>query len=175
MPRKGSSPRTLDLFESTLTIPTPQSGPASITPKPPALASLSHAQLAEQLGQLLEEVQRRLEKGRGQHPKLEAAVKQALEALQRLVPSPTRQGRPSRSTRPSGFQVLARRWAVEVVFTQLTKADVLTLRAGGQHVPDFDLVVRDDNSVNQQQHELSALLEGGIRQPVLHPLTKGLQ
>ncbi len=78
-------------------------------------------------------------------------------------------------TRPSGSQVLARRWVVEVVFTQLTKADVFTLLAGGQNVADFDLVVGDDNTVNQQQHELSALLKGGIRQPVLHPPTKGLQ
>ena len=69
--------------------------------------------------------------------------------------------------------VTARR--IRVVFTQMTKADVLTLAAGGQHVPDFDLVVRDDDPVNQQQHELPTLLEGGIHQPVLHPLTKGLQ
>ncbi|WP_262271512.1 IS5 family transposase [Microvirga yunnanensis] len=65
-------------------------------------------------------------------------------------------------TRPSGFQVLARRWVAEVVFTQMTKADVLTRKTGGQHVPDFDLVVRDDDPVNQQQHELPTLLEGGI-------------
>jgi hypothetical protein len=61
MPPKGSSPRTLDLFEYTLTIPTPPSEPA----RPLALASLSDVQLAQQLGQLLEEVQRRLKKGRG--------------------------------------------------------------------------------------------------------------
>ena len=41
-----------------------------------------------------------------------------------------------------GFVLLPRRWVVEVVFTQMTKADVLTLRAGGQHVPDFNLAVR---------------------------------
>ena len=70
--------------------------------------------------------------------------------------------------------MLARRWVVEVVFTQMTKADVLTLRAGGQYIADFDLVVRDDNTVNQQQHELPALLEGGVRQPVLHPLAESL-
>ncbi len=31
---------------------------------------------------------------------------------------------------PAGFQVLPRRWVVEIVFTQLTKPDVLALRAG---------------------------------------------
>jgi hypothetical protein len=77
--------------------------------------------------------------------------------------------------RPSGFQVLARRWVMEVVFTQLTKADVLTRKAGRQHVADFDLIIRDDDTINQQQRKLPALLEGGIRQPVLHPLAKGLQ
>ena len=61
---------------------------------------------------LLEEVQRRLEKGGGQQPKLEAAVKQALEALQRLVPSSTRQGRPSRSSKTSSVLQEGQRKAV---------------------------------------------------------------
>ena len=65
MPHKGSSPRTLDLFEVTLTIPTPSSQPAVAPLESPALAGLSDAQLAQQLGQLLEEVQLRMEKGRG--------------------------------------------------------------------------------------------------------------
>jgi hypothetical protein len=55
MSNKASSPRTLDLFEYTLTIPTPLSEPTSVLAKPPALASLSDAQLAQQLGQLLED------------------------------------------------------------------------------------------------------------------------
>jgi hypothetical protein len=61
MSHKGPSPRTFDLFEVTLTIPTPLSEPAPFSAKAPALASRSDAQL----GQLVEEVQRRLEKGRG--------------------------------------------------------------------------------------------------------------
>jgi hypothetical protein len=69
MSHKASSPRTLDLFEVTLNIPTPASEPAPVASKPTMLASLSDAQVAEQLGQLVAEVQRRLrraeEPGRG--------------------------------------------------------------------------------------------------------------
>ena len=76
-----------------------------------------------------------------------------------------------------GFKVLKCRCVVEVSFPQLTKVDVLTLEAGRQHVPDFNLVVRDDDTVNQQQHELPRLLEGGIRQPLLHlfEASRGMQ
>ena len=91
MPHKGSSPRTLDLFEYTLTVPTPSSVPAVAPAKPPALASLSDAQLAQQLGQLLEEVQRRMEKGRGNRPELEAAIRNASVFLERLGPHPSKQ------------------------------------------------------------------------------------
>jgi hypothetical protein len=101
MPRKGSSPRTLDLFEVTLTIPTPRSEPASALAKPPALASLSDTELAQQLGQLLKEVQRRMEKGRGRRPELEAAVQQARLSLDRLVPKPAKQASPSRGSKTS--------------------------------------------------------------------------
>jgi hypothetical protein len=64
MPRNGSSPRTLDLFEYTLTIPTPASE-AAVPARPPALASWSDAQLAQHLGQLVEEMQRRMGEGKG--------------------------------------------------------------------------------------------------------------
>ncbi|WP_246776958.1 hypothetical protein [Microvirga sp. VF16] len=73
MSHKASSPRTLNLIESTLTIPTPSSEPAFASAKPPALASLSDAELVQQLDQLIEEVRRRLEKGRGSGSGLEAA------------------------------------------------------------------------------------------------------
>jgi hypothetical protein len=101
MPHKGSSPRTLDLFEVTLTIPTPSSEPAPASPKPPELASLSNAQLAQQLDLLVEEVQRRLEKGRGRPPEVETAVQRASMALKHLVPGSTRQERHPRSARTS--------------------------------------------------------------------------
>jgi DNA invertase Pin-like site-specific DNA recombinase len=100
MARKGSSPRTLELFEYTLTIPTPPSDPAS-APAKPALANLSDAQLAEQLSQVVEEVQRRLKKDRGKRPELEAAARQISLSLKRLVSGSTRQDQPSRSSKTS--------------------------------------------------------------------------
>jgi hypothetical protein len=101
MPHKGPSPHTLDLFEVTLTIPTPLSEPAPGSAKAPALASLSDVQLAQQLVQLVEEVQRRLEKGRGRRPELEAAATQARASLDRLASRRTSQARPLRSAKGS--------------------------------------------------------------------------
>ncbi len=89
MSHKASSPRTLDLFEYTLTIPTPSPEPTPVAVKPPTLAGLSDAQLAQQLGQLVEEVQRRLER-KGKWPELEAAVQQARLPLDRLGPRPAK-------------------------------------------------------------------------------------
>jgi hypothetical protein len=101
MPTKGSSPRTLDLFEYTITVPTPPSEPAVTSVKRPTLASLSDAQLAQQLGHLVEEVQHRLEKGGGKRPELEAAARQVSLALKRFGPGPAGQDRPSRSGKTS--------------------------------------------------------------------------
>ena len=98
---KGLSPRTLDLFEYTITVPTPPSEAAVASVKRPALASLSDAQLAQQLGELVEEVQHRLEKGKGKRPELEAAARQVSLALKRFGPGPARQDRPSRSGKAS--------------------------------------------------------------------------
>ncbi len=98
MSHKGSSPRTLDLFEVTLTVPTPRSEPAAASAKPLALGSLSDAQLAQQLGQLLEEVQRRMKKGRGSRPELEVAVRNASVFLERHNLHPSKQR--GRSMRP---------------------------------------------------------------------------
>jgi hypothetical protein len=100
MSHKASSPRTLDLFEYTLTIPTPSPEPTPVAVKPPTLAGLSDAQLAQQLGQLVEEVQRRLER-KGKRPELEAAVQEARSSLDWLGPRPTRQTRSSRSAKPA--------------------------------------------------------------------------
>jgi hypothetical protein len=68
-----------------------------------------------------------------------------------------------------------RRWATEVVFTQMTKPDVLTLGSGGQHVANFNLGVPDDHPVDKQQHELAALLEAGLGQSALHACAEGLK
>ncbi|MBM6584157.1 hypothetical protein ILT44_28585 [Microvirga sp. BT689] len=105
-------PRTLDLFEVTLTIPTPASEPAPVTAKLPALAGLSDAQLSAQLSQLVEEVQHRLEKGRGKRPELEAAARQTSQSLQRLVSGSTHQDKPSRSSKPSSALQEGQRKAV---------------------------------------------------------------
>jgi len=91
MSHKASSPHSLDLFEVTLTIPTPASKPAVAPAKLPALASLSDAQLAEQLGQLVEEVQRRLEKSRGNRLRLVEAVHEARLSRDRLISRPAKQ------------------------------------------------------------------------------------
>jgi hypothetical protein len=110
MPRKGSTPRTLDLFEYPLTIPTPQPAPTSAPAGPPAFASLSDAQLAQQLGRLVEELQRRLEKGRGRRLALETAARQASASLKRFGSAP--QDRPSRSSKTSSVLQEGQRKAV---------------------------------------------------------------
>jgi hypothetical protein len=93
MPHKGSSPHTLDLFEVTLTVPTPPSKAVSSRVQRPELASLSDAQLATRFGQLVEELRSRLEAGRKQRPELTAAVRQACLSLDRLAPQPAKQDR----------------------------------------------------------------------------------
>jgi hypothetical protein len=135
MPHKRSSPRTLDLFEYTITVPTPPPDPAPVTPKRPELASLSDAELAQLLCQFLEEVQRRLEKGRGKRPELEAAARQASLSLKHLVPGSTRQDKPSRSSKTSSPLQEGQRKAVRAALlagvapTQVAKHFVLSLAA----------------------------------------------
>jgi len=97
MSHKASSPRTLDLFEYTLTIPSPE--PTPVVVRPLTLASLSDVQLAQQLVQAVEEVQRRLE-SKGTRPELRAAVQEARLSLDRLGPRPAKQTRSSRSAKP---------------------------------------------------------------------------
>src|SRR3954447_15318852 len=80
-----------------------------------------------------------------------------------------------RSDATLGFEVLPRRWVVEVVFTQMAKPNVLAVGAGGQHVADLDLGIGDDDAVDQQQHELTALLEAGLGQSALNALAKRFQ
>jgi hypothetical protein len=99
MPHKGSSPRTLDLFEYTITVPMPSSDPASVLREPSELASLSDAQLAKHLGQLMDELQRRMEAGRGSRPELEAAIRHASVFLERHNPHASKQR--LKSSRPS--------------------------------------------------------------------------
>jgi hypothetical protein len=135
MSHKPSSPHTLDLFEYTLTIPTPPSEPAPASAKPPVLASLSDTELAQQLGQLLTEVQRRMEKGRGRRPELEAAVQHTRLSLDQLVPRPAKQTRSSRSGKTSSVLQEGQRKAVRAALlagvapTQVAKHFGLSLAA----------------------------------------------
>ena len=76
----------------------------------------------------------------------------------------------------------ARRWAVEMVFTQLAKRAVRPVGGGWEHVADLDLVVGDDHPVDEQFGQQPALLEGGGGQPgadglaeCLDPVGNGLQ
>ena len=57
----------------------------------------------------------------------------------------------------------------------MTKADVLALGTGGQHVADFDLGLGDDDAVDEQQHELAPLLEAGPSQAAPHACAEGLE
>ena len=67
------------------------------------------------------------------------------------------------------------RWRTEVVFPQMAKADVLALGSGGQGVTDLDVGIGDDHAVDQEQHELAALLEAGLVQAAPHALSERLQ
>jgi DNA-directed RNA polymerase specialized sigma24 family protein len=135
MPPKGSSPRTLDLFEVTLTIPTPSFEPTRVSAKPPALASVSDAELAQQLGQLVEEVQRRLAKGRDKRRTLETAMQEARASLERLAPSPATHTKPVRSAKASPPLQAGQRKAVRAALlagvapTQVAKHFGLSLAA----------------------------------------------
>ena len=47
----------------------------------------------------------------------------------------------------------------KIVFTQMTKARLFAVWAGGDDVPDLDIAVRDQDSVDQQFDQLALLLE----------------
>ena len=74
-----------------MTVPTPRSDPALASAELWELAGLSDAQLATHLGQLLDELQRRMEAGRGSRPELKAAVRNASEFLERHNPHLSKQ------------------------------------------------------------------------------------
>ena len=112
MTHKGSSRRTPDLFEYTITVPTPPSQRAAAPAKPSELTRLSDAQLVQDLAALIDELRRRLETGRGSRAELEEAAKQASLSLERLVPSPTRQNKRSRSGKTSSVLQEGQRKAV---------------------------------------------------------------
>ena len=59
-----------------------------------------------------------------------------------------------------------------VVYTQMTKTNVLAARIGGNHVPDLDVVVGDDYPVDQKLHQPTPLLEGGVVESRSHPIAE---
>ena len=68
----------------------------------------------------------------------------------------------------------AARWGIEIVFSQVTKADVRTGICRRNSVADFDLVVGDNHTIDQQFDQLTPLGKGGLLQPNLEPLTDRL-
>ena len=101
MPHKGSYRRIPDLFEYTITVPTPTPQRAATLAEPLEITSLSDTRLVQDLAALIDELRRRLETGRGSRAELGAAAKQASLSLERLIPSPTRQNKPARSSKTS--------------------------------------------------------------------------
>jgi DNA-directed RNA polymerase specialized sigma24 family protein len=97
MSHKDASPRTLDLFEDISPAPFAPSGPALTFAKQPKLAGLSDAQLVRQLDELVGELQRRMESGRGSRPELERAVSDARGLLERLGPKDSKPDRRRRA------------------------------------------------------------------------------
>ena len=63
-------------------------------------------------------------------------------------------------------------FSYEIVFTQMTKTDVLTLWAGGDHIPDLNIPIRNYHSVDQQFHQLAFVFESGVFQPSLDPFAE---
>jgi hypothetical protein len=66
------------------------------------------------------------------------------------------------------IQTYETRWTIEIVQTHMTKRSGFPLRTGGHHVANLDLVVRDDDAINEQFHQLSALGTGQLVQGRLH-------
>ena len=135
MSHKGSSSRSLDLFEYTVTVPTPQSEPAPASTEPSNFAGLSDTQLAKRLGQLVTELQHRLGTDRSNRPELEAAVRQASLSFDRLRSRMPKQAKASRASKSTSTLQEGQRKAVKaallagVVPSQVAKHFGLSLAA----------------------------------------------
>lgn len=80
----------------------------------------------------------------------------------------------SRWSAEAVLRVYRVRWQVEIVFPQVTKADMSTGLGGRNDVADLHLVVGDDHTVDEQFDHLAALREGGLLQAHLEPFTDRL-
>lgn len=63
-------------------------------------------------------------------------------------------------------------WSIEIVFTQMTKTGVLASGTGRDDIADFDFVVGDHDSIDQQFDERAFLRERGVDQAGVDPLAK---
>src|SRR5919112_1045041 len=70
---------------------------------------------------------------------------------------------------PAIVEAYSKRWSIEIVFTQMTKARSLAVRTERDDIADFNLTVGDHHAVNQQLHELTPLGEVSIGQSRLNP------
>jgi hypothetical protein len=57
----------------------------------------------------------------------------------------------------------------------MTKTDVLALGAGGEDVTDLDLVALHDDPIDEQFHQSSPLIEGGVLKAGGDPLAERFQ
>ena len=65
-------------------------------------------------------------------------------------------------------------WSVEIVRTQMAKADGLGGRAGGDDVADLVVPIHHDDAVDEQLDQLAPLLEGRAGQTGLDALAERL-
>jgi DNA-directed RNA polymerase specialized sigma24 family protein len=68
------------------------------------VARLSDADLAKLLGEVIGELQHRLETDKGRQPELERAARDAMSSLERLVPARAKSDRRRRRTESSSLQ-----------------------------------------------------------------------
>ena len=64
------------------------------------------------------------------------------------------------------------RFAIEIVFPQMTKTGVFAFWTGRDHVTDLYIFVCDDHPIDQQFHQLPLLLKRSLVQTGLHALAK---
>jgi len=72
------------------------------------------------------------------------------------------------------FDEYGLRFDPEMVFMQMTKANVFAGGIGRDHISDFDISVCDNHSINKQFYQFSLLLEAGLFQTQLDTLAKTL-
>jgi hypothetical protein len=63
---------------------------------------------------------------------------------------------------------------IEMVFTQMTKRDLLAFGTSGDGIANFDVLTIDDNPVDEQFDQLSTLGKGQVFQSRLDALAKVL-